>query len=243
VYVADQGNDRIRLLTPGAVPTISQGGVVPIYSAVPVVQPGSWVSIYGSNFASGNFVWNGNFPPSLGGVSVMIDNKPAFLWLVSPFQINLQTPDDTATGLVSVVVTTASGTAASTVTLAPQGPSFSLLGDGKHVAGEIATPNGTGAYGTYDLVGPSNTFSFSTRPVKAGETLTLYGVGFGPTTPHVPAGQIFSGTASTNTPVTINIGGVNANVSFAGITEAGLYQFNLTVPANTGSGTSRCKPL
>jgi uncharacterized protein (TIGR03437 family) len=35
--------------------------------------------------------------------------------------------------------------------------------------------------------------------------------------------------------VTISIGGVSANVAFAGITESGLYQFNVTVP-NTGSG-------
>jgi uncharacterized protein (TIGR03437 family) len=115
--------------------------------------------------------------------------------------------------------------------LAPLSPSFSLLGDGKHVVGEILTPNGNGAYGSYDLVGPSNTFSYSTRPVKAGETLVLFGVGFGPTNPHVPPGQAFSGTAPTVNPVTITIGGVPAYVAFAGITEAGLYQFNLTVPS------------
>jgi uncharacterized protein (TIGR03437 family) len=167
---------------------------------------------------------------------VTIDNKQAYLWVVSPTQINAQAPDDAATGMVSVAVTTASGTATSTVTLAAYGPSFSLLGDGKHVAGEILTPNGTGAFGSYDLVGPSNTFSYSTRPVKAGETLVLFGVGFGPTTPHVAAGRAFSGAAATNTPVTITIGGVNANVSFAGITEAGLCQINVTVPPNVGSG-------
>jgi uncharacterized protein (TIGR03437 family) len=165
-------------------------------------------------------------------------NKQAYLWYVSPTQINLQVPDDTATGTVSVAVNTALGTATSTVTMAPYGPSFSLLGDGKHVAGQIATPNGTGAYdgGAYDLVGPSNTFSFVTRPVKAGETLTFYGVGFGPTTPNVPAGQIFAGSASTTSPLTITIGGIRASVVYSGITEAGLYQFNLTVPPNTGSG-------
>jgi len=105
-----------------------------------------------------------------------------------------------ATGTVTVAVTTALGTGTSTVTLAPYGPSFSLLGDGKHVAAEIATPTGAGAYGggTYDLIGPSNTFSYSTRPVKAGETLVLYGVGFGPTSPHVSAGQPFTGAAPTN---------------------------------------------
>ena len=243
VYVADPNSDRIRLLTPNGGPAISHGGVVPVYSPVNTIQPGSWVSIYGSNLASGTSLWNGEFPVSLGGTSVTIDNKQAFLWYVSPFQINLQAPDDTATGPVNVVVTTGSGTAASTVTLAAYGPSFSLLGDGKHVAGEIMTPNGTGAYGggAYDLVGPSNTFSYNTRPVKAGETLILYGVGFGPTFPRVPAGQAFSGAAPTSSPVAITIGGVLASVGFSGITEAGLYQFNLTVPPGTGSGDQALK--
>jgi uncharacterized protein (TIGR03437 family) len=157
---------------------------------------------------------------------------------VSPTQINLQAPDDTTTGIVNVAVNTPSGTVNSTVTLAQYAPSLSLLGDGKHVAGEILTPNGSGAYGggTYDLVGTSNAFSFSTRPVQQGETLILFGVGFGPTTPNVAAGQAFNGIATTNSPVTVTIGGVSANASFAGITEAGLYQINLTVPSNTGSG-------
>jgi uncharacterized protein (TIGR03437 family) len=72
--------------------------------------------------------------------------------------------------------------------------------------------------------------------VKAGETLVLYGVGFGPTTPTVLAGQAYSGASRTNSPVTVTIGGVSASVAFAGISEAGLYQLNVTVPTNTGSG-------
>ncbi len=236
-YLAGTGNNRIRLLMPGLTPTIFKGGTVPNDGSIPIIQPSSWVSIYGSNLASGTFVWNGDFPMSLGGTSVTIDNKQAYLWYVSPTQINLQVPDDTTTGSVSVAVTTSSGTAVSTVMLAPYGPSFSLLGDGKHVAGQIATPNGSGAYGsgTNDLLGPPGTFSYNTRPVHPGETLTLYGVGFGPTTPHVPAGQAFSSTAPTSSPVTMSIGGMTAPVVFAGITEAGLYQFDLTVP-NAPSG-------
>jgi uncharacterized protein (TIGR03437 family) len=225
-------------VTTVSLPSINPGGVVPIDSPVPVVQAGSWVSIYGSNLASGTFLWNGDFPTSLGGVQVTIDGSPAYLWLVSATQINLQVPDDPNTGLVDVVVTTAAGSAVSSVTLAPYGPSLSLLGDGKHVAGVIPTPNGSGAYGggTYDLVGPSGAFPFNTRPVSPGETLVLYGVGFGPTTPHVPPGQAFSGAAPTNTPVTFTIGGVPADVSFAGMTDAGLYQFNMTVPPKTAGG-------
>jgi uncharacterized protein (TIGR03437 family) len=52
------------------------------------------VSIYGTNLASGTTIWNGDFPVSLGGTSVEIDGKPAYLEFVSPGQINLQAPDD-----------------------------------------------------------------------------------------------------------------------------------------------------
>ena len=230
IYFAELNGNRVRVLTPGTPPAVTPGGVVPVYSSAPAIQPGSWVSVYGSNLASGTFSWNGDFPTSLAGTSVMIDNKPAYLWFVSPTQINLQVPDNAAAGMVSVVVTTPSGVAASTATLSQYSPSLSLLGDGKHVAAEIATPNGNGAYGTYDLVGPSNTFSYNTRPVKAGEILTLYGVGFGPTTTFVPSGRAFYGAAPTNSPVTVTIAGVNATVAFAGLVGAGLYQINVTVP-------------
>ena len=90
-------------------PAISPGGVVPLYGTVNIIQPGGWVSIYGTNLAAGTAVWNGDFPTSLGGTSVTINGKPAYLSLVSPGQINLQAPDDTATGAVPVVVTTSAG--------------------------------------------------------------------------------------------------------------------------------------
>jgi len=231
VYIADTANNRIRILTPTADPAITPSGVVPVYSSVPVVQPGSWISIYGANLANGNYTWTGNFPQSLGGTSVTIDNRSAFLWFVSPTQINLQVPDDPNPGTVNVVVNSPAGTVTSTVTLAAYGPSFSLL-DAKHVAGEVATPNGTGAYGngSYDLVGPTGAFSFKTRPVIPGETLQLFGVGFGPTTPTVLAGRLFSGSAPTNDTVTVTIDGVAAMVTYSGLIEAGLYQINVVVP-------------
>ena len=244
VYVADDGHNRIRKLRPSAdaAPTITSGGIGPVFSPSTTIQPGSWVSIYGTNFAAANAVWNGEFPTSLGGVSVTINNRPAYLWFVSPGQINLQVPDDFTAGPVPVAVTTANGTVSATVTLAPISPSFSLLGDGRHVAGVIATPNGGGAYGrgTYDMLGPGDGFDFHTRPVKAGENLVLYGVGFGPTNPAVPAGKAFSGAAPTTNIVSISIGGVPASVSFAGAVGAGFYQFNVTVPA-TGHGEQAVK--
>ena len=238
VYVADAGHNRIDLMSPNTTPVITPNGVVPIYSSVPIIQPGSWISIYGSNLASGTFLWNGDFPTSLGGTSVTVNNKPAYLWSVSPTQINLQAPDDTATGLVPVVVTTASGTASETVTLAQFGPSFLVL-DSKHVAGIIIRSNGSGAYGggTYDIIGPTgSSLGYPTVAAKAGDTVELFAVGFGPTNPSVAAGQAFSGAAAATNTVQLAINSKAVFPFFAGLSGAGLYQVNVTIPVGLGTG-------
>jgi uncharacterized protein (TIGR03437 family) len=241
LYISDASttgyqDGRIRLLSPPLpAPTINSGGVVPIFSSSTTIEPGSWISIYGTNFAAATSVWNGDFPTSLGGVTVTIDSQPAYLWLVSPTQINLQAPADSKTGNVAVSVTTSGGTANSNVTLGPYGPSFSLL-SAKYAAGIVVTPNSSGNSGAgYDIIGPAGAFPYTTRPVKAGETLILYGVGFGATNPAVPAGQAVSGAAMSVTLPKITIGGMTAQVNFGGIVEAGLFQFNIVVP-NAGSG-------
>ena len=220
-------------------PVISSGGVVPLYSTVSTVQPGEWISIFGSNLASGTATWTGNFPTSLLGTSVTIDGKSAYILYVSPTQIDLQVPNDTNTGSVPVVVTTAAGAVGySTVTLAPFAPSFSLL-DSKHIAGIIIRTNGSGAYGggTYDIIGPTgSSLGYATVAAKAGDTVELFGVGFGPTTPPVPPGAAFSGAATTNFPVTLSINSVNVTPFFAGETSAGLYQLNVTIPSGLGTG-------
>jgi uncharacterized protein (TIGR03437 family) len=219
-------------------PTIAAGGIVPIDSTVGTIQPGEWVSIFGTNLAGSTVTWNSNFPTSLGGTSVTIDGKAAYLSFVSPGQINLQAPDDTATGSVPVVVTTANGSATSSVTLARFGPAFLLL-DGKHVAGIIPRSDGTGAYGggSYDIVGPTGTsLGYPTVAAKAGDIVELFGTGFGPTNPPVPAGKSFSGAASTIDPVGVLINSVSITPIFAGLSAAGLGQVNLTIPAGLGTG-------
>jgi uncharacterized protein (TIGR03437 family) len=221
-----------------AAPSMTPGGVVPVYSSSATIQSGEWVSIYGTNLASTTATWTGNFPNSLGGTSVTINGKSAYLWFVSPTQINLQSPNDTATGTVPVVVQTASGTATSTVTLAQFAPSFLLL-DAKHVTGIILRSGGSGAYGggSYDIIGPTGTsLGYPTVAAKAGDTVELFGVGFGPTSPAVPPGQVFSGAAATTNAVRLLINNVSVAPSFAGLTGAGLYQINLTVPSGLSAG-------
>jgi uncharacterized protein (TIGR03437 family) len=224
--------------SPPPPPAIATNGIVPVYSNVSTIQQGEWISIYGTNLAGTATVWNGDFPLSLGGTSVLIDGKPAYLWFVSPTQLNVQVPTDTTTGPISVTVTTAGGTATSTVTMAQIAPMFDLL-DSKHVAGIILRPDGSGGYGggSYDVLGPTGTsLGYPTVAAKAGDTVELFGVGFGPTTPAVPAGAPFSGSAPATSSVNLVINGQTITPTYVGETSAGLIQINLTIPPGLGTG-------
>jgi uncharacterized protein (TIGR03437 family) len=242
VYIADAANNAIRLLKPATsatAPAVTPGGIVPACSSVNTIQPGEWISIYGTNLAGSFVSWNGTFITSLGSTSVTLDGKPAYLSYVSPVQINAQAPDDTRTGSVAVVVTTANGTASGTVTLGAYAPSFLLAADGKHVAGVIIRNDGSGAYGggTYDILGPTgNSLGYATVAAKAGDVIELFAVGLGPTNPFVPAGQPFSGAAPVVNPVTVLINNVGVTTSFVGLSSAGLYQINMTVLQGLGTG-------
>jgi uncharacterized protein (TIGR03437 family) len=243
IYIAGSSSSgykdaRIRVLIPtgsGTAPTISTNGVVPIYGTATTIQPGSWISIYGTNLAPTTAVWNGDFPNALGQTAVTIDGKPAFLWYVSPTQINAQAPDDTYAGAVYVTVTTPSGTAVAVVTLGLTAPSMSLA-TAKYPVAIVLTPNAPGNSGKgYDFIGPSGSLPYASRPAVAGETVILYGVGFGATVPAVPAGQAYSGSAPLTAYPSVTIGDIPCNVTYAGLVQAGLYQLNVQVPA-AGSG-------
>jgi uncharacterized protein (TIGR03437 family) len=191
------------------------------------------VSIYGANFASGVSIWNGDFPTNLGGVTVTIDGKLAYIWYVAPTQMNVQVPDEDPdhTGTVNVTVSNAAGSETTTATLAAESPAWILL-DSKHVAGIAVHPDGT-----YDIVGPTgSSLGYATKAAKAGDVVELFGVGFGPTSPATAAGQAYSGRADTTNPVTVTIGGTTITPAFAGLTGAGLFQINVAIPPGLGSG-------
>jgi uncharacterized protein (TIGR03437 family) len=240
IWVVNSGDNSVTKISDAnpKAPYILPAGIVPLDSTTSTIQPGEWISIFGGNLAGGTAVWSGNFPTSLGGTSVQINGKATYLSFVSPGQINLQAPDDTATGAVLVEIVSPVGSTTSTVTLGKFGPSFSLL-DTKHVAGIILRANGSGAYsgGAYDILGPTgSSLGYPTVAAKAGDSVELFGVGFGPTVPAIPAGQPFSGAVPTEYAVQLTINGTAVTPFFAGMSSAGLYQLNLTVPPGLGTG-------
>jgi uncharacterized protein (TIGR03437 family) len=161
------------------------------------VQAGQLVSIIGTNLATQN-----DFPTSLGGTSVEIDGRAAYLLFVSPGMITMQMPDDTATGSVPLVVTMAVGTATTGVVLSAYAPEFNAL-QGAYVSGIILRSDGSGAFGggSYDILGPDgNSLGYPTVATVPGDLVELFGGGFGPTNPAVPAGQPYNGSAPITSP-------------------------------------------
>jgi uncharacterized protein (TIGR03437 family) len=217
------------LAAAGAVPTIrSAAGVVNGASFTAPVAPGSWVTIFGDNLAPAGVarIWradeivNGQLPLSLEGTRVRINGRDAAIYYVSPTQLNVQAPDDASRGAVSVEVTTASGTSTpATVTLQGEAPAFFRFeqDSGKYAASVHAAGGFVGPLGT---------------AAKPGEVILLFGTGFGATQPAVAALQVYEGAAPLRdlSSLHIRIGGVEAVVQFAGLSGAGLYQFNVVVP-------------
>jgi uncharacterized protein (TIGR03437 family) len=165
------------------------------------VAPGAWITIFGQNLAPSEHALatpdlvNGSLPTSLDGVSVKIDNQPAFLQYVSPAQINVQAPADTNSGTVQVTVTTAAGTSDPvTATLQSVFPAF------------FVSQNYVAA------VRADGTVVASGQSVKPGDALSLYGTGFGPVNPSVTPGALVLTAASLIESVTLTVGGIETPV-------------------------------
>ena len=225
----------VRLPSPGP-PVISS--VVNGASFQSGIEAGSWVTILGSNLAGtfpgrtwrGDEIVGGRLPTALDGVSVTIDGSPAFVEYVSPQQINVQAPSDAATGNVSVVVNN-NGVLSS--------PAPAQL---QAVAPAFFTYTGTNyaeasRYPDYAPVANPAVVP-GTVAAKPGDVLTLWGTGFGATTPAVPAGTVVTGAPVTAVPPTVTVGGVAAAMIGAALSadSVGLYQVAIQLPANVPTG-------
>ena len=170
---------------------------------------------------------NGKLPTSLDGTSVTVNGRPAAVAYISPTQVNIQLPDDTAIGPVQVVVTTVAGGAGTpfTATYAQFAPGL-FPATAPYVAAQHADGSYVGGYA-------------GATPAKPGEVITLWGTGFGPANPSVPSGQIFMGSNQLANEVTVVMGGQTATVDFAGIVGAGLVQINVEVPSSIANGDAR----
>lgn len=221
----------------GPRPTIA--GLADAWVGATGLAPNTWMGLFGTNLAAGTKTWDdaiqgARLPTTLEGVSVSIANKPATVFFVSPSQVNVLVPNDIGTGDVPVVVKTANGESeATTVRAAAVKPTFYVFpqqAQGGRVYLTAVALDGT-------FVGRMGTDPRVTRAARPGEVLQVFGTGFGATNPVVATDQIVSGAPAVTTPVRIRFGETVATIAGNGnLVAAGLYQFNVTVPATLADG-------
>ena len=227
-------NGRARL-----VPTIETNGVVNAASqrAGQGLAPGSYISIFGRGLAGATRVFSTPYLPlSLAGVSVSFDVPARKLSLagrisyVSDGQINLQVPWELQ-GLNSAIMKVSIGESSSAlwdVPLNDYSPAFF-----EYAEASSGRTLAAGLDENYKLIGTGNA-------VRRGRVAQLYVNGLGPVDNPPPSGEPSpaSPLARTRIMPTVTIGGREAQVSFSGLAPyfVGLYQVNVTVPAEAPAG-------
>ncbi len=249
--LADVGKFSIVVMNPGSgggasLPSNFIVGPGPIIvdgsfanSAFPVsapVSPGSIVTLYGSNLGPSLIVAeSGALPFTLGDTTVVVGGIPVPLYFVSPGQLSFQMPwTASSNGNFQLTVgqhgQVSTGISVRTTPFAP----------GLFATNQAGT--GQGAIrinGVVSIAAPVGAFPDS-RPAKRGEIIQLYGTGLGTVANRPSTGFPASTTvlSRTLTDPTATLGGNPAPVQFSGLApgSVGLYQVNVTIPADAVTG-------
>ncbi len=222
---------------PVAAQTILAGGTVNSADYTRSFAPGAVISIFGTKLATSttNQLTPLPWPNSLSGTSVNIATAlgatPIPVFYVSPGQINAQLPFSLAPGTYALSVTSPAGTTnVDSIVVAAAAPKFYTL-DFSGSGSAVATT-------------PSYQILTSALPAKPADSIVLWMNSLGATTGTPVAGQAAPGATPGSQPLTmvtqplVSINGLNAPVTFAGLTPgaSGLYQINVKVPFVTLTG-------
>ena len=164
---------------------------------------------------------DGALPTQLNGVQVLFDGQPAPLLYVQSQQINAFAPF-TLTGATTNLTVAYNGATIGSTSV-PVVAEITGLFRLSPLSTQVADINEDGT-----VNGPSH-------PAPVGSVISLYGTGFGQTQLPGVAGTVLPDTASSLvTPVKISIGGLSADVLYAGAAPlefAGIDRINVRIPA------------
>jgi uncharacterized protein (TIGR03437 family) len=231
----------------GPTPVVPSDGAVngaSFKSGVAALAPGAIASIFGTNltaapasgaqpgFVSGTDV----LQTTANGTRVTFDGVAAPLFFLKHDaatydQLNVQVPFELAGKTSAQLVVYLNGKPSAAVTVAIQPVSPGLF---------TVQTSGTGPA---VALHPDYSANSAANPASRGTVILLYGTGLGPTSPAgitgkaAPHAEPLAITVSQYWP-TITIGGVSASVEFSGLAPwfVGLWQVNVTVPANAPTG-------
>lgn len=221
------------------ITSVIGGGQSP--TPVQAISTGAAIIITGTNLAAAPRgltppdLAQGVLPTNLGGTCVKINNNYAYLFSVAPTRLSVQVPVVPAAGTTFMEVLTNCGT--------PD----ELSSGSRPVETRGVTPemyfyfgNNVAAVNTGgELVGPPVTF-FGSRfvPAKPGDTITVYGTGWGTPLPNVAPGTIPVANTSLVATARVILNGRALPVASAGLVAgtAGLYQATFRVPDDAVDG-------
>jgi uncharacterized protein (TIGR03437 family) len=210
-----------------------------------IVVPGGYVAIYGTGLTPPNTTPGATtipLPTVLNTTTLLLGNTPLPLSYASPGQVNALIPTQNLnpTGTYTLTILRGSTQSVSVpVTVQELQPGIFTLNDSGSGQGAIQIA------GTTLLAASAGNGS---RPAQPGsDYLTIYGTGFGPVVgthgePPPADGQAaqLPTIYKTVSTVTATIGGVNAPVTFSGLTPTlvALDQVNVQVPAGVPAGNA-----
>jgi len=246
IYISDSQNNRIRLLTPATPdPTEAEKPVISLFGistpeefgSTAVFSPGSWMEIRGQRLAgeerswqAGDFV-DGMAPNALGGTRVVVDGIDAHVAYVSPEVVRVLMPAGIEPGRREVVVETARGRSEPyKVTLTESQPAVNA--PRKFKVGGAQYASAVFDDGSTYALPESAVTGVNSRPAKPGETITLYGTGFGDVTPNITLGQLVDSENTLVKRLEVFFGETPAEVRYAGLAKGavGIYQLSVVVP-------------
>jgi uncharacterized protein (TIGR03437 family) len=208
-------------------PRISSAAVLNGASYVSgAIAPGELVAIFGEDIgpATGRelkLTASGHVDTNLGVTRILFDTVEAPLTFVSQRQINVVVPYEVAgrQAVNIVVVRRGMRSNPANVPVAQAAPGIFT---------QNAQGNGVGSIRNQDstINGPSN-------PAPVGSVVSIYATGAGQLAPSAPTGSVPSGQTAQALPVTVAIGGMQAQVLYAGNAPtlvAGVLQVNVRVP-------------
>lgn len=233
-FTAGPGGEKHGILgSIQANPNLVATGVTNAAQATGGVAPNTFITVKGSNLAATKRsigaadIANAVLPTTVDGVTVTVNGQPAFISYISPVQINLVTPVGLPTsGSITVVVSNNSLTSA-TVNVTPQLLAPALFLNGTYVAALHA--NNT-------VVGPTTLVANNSTPAAPGETIVLFGTGFGITNPAASSGGVITAPEPLLLTPAILFDNVPGKVVFAGLIATGVYQINVVVPTGLPDG-------
>jgi uncharacterized protein (TIGR03437 family) len=236
ILALDQANGRVRRIAGAGMtsaPAAANSGFVNAASLLGgAVAPGELVSIFGTGLGplwpTSFKVSDGKIADHLATVQVLFDGRPAAITAISANQINVFVPFGVAGQASTQVIVKVDGVTSAAVTVPVAESGFGLFTANASGSGQAAALNQDYSYNN------------AKTPAAAGSIVSFYGTGVGAMAPVPADGSITAAPLpSLELPVTVTIGGVEAEVLYAGAAPslpAGIVQINARVPDGVAAG-------